>query len=79
MLNQELTKEHKKADTLTQVINELRIKNDRLKSGIAPTIAEVSTPQAPEVKALEISNINEDMIEIVESSKTGPSFPGEHH
>jgi len=79
MLNQELTKEHKKADTLTQVINELRMKNEKLKTGGSPAITAVMPSQEPQVEALEISDSNEDMIEIVESSKRGPSFPGERH
>jgi len=79
MLNQELTSEHKKADTLTQVINELRMKNERLKASGSPTISPLAPSQEPQVEALEISDANEDMIEIVESSKSGPSFPGEHH
>ena len=77
LLSLELTKEHKKADTLTQVINELRMKNEKLKSAISPSITPVSASVEPEIEALEINDSHEDMIEIVDSSKMGPSFPGE--
>ena len=78
LIGQELEKERKKADTLTQVINELRIKNEKLKSGgLAKIKPKVSAAQEPEVEALEIDS-DDQMIEIVTSTKTGPSFPGEH-
>ena len=77
LVEQNLAKAHKKADTLTQVINELRLKNEKLKAGVTPVVNETPKAQAPEVKALEIKETADEDIEIVRLSSTGPTFPGE--
>jgi len=79
MITQELNAERKKADTLTQVINELRIKNEKLKSGgLAQVQAVPTAKEEPEVEALEIKDMSEDVTDIIRIKNTGPSFPGEH-
>jgi len=79
LVSQELASERKKADTLTQVINELRLKNEKLKAGIINKIEpKTSAKEEPEVEALEISNTEDEMIKISKSTPKGPTFPGEH-